>query len=263
MVVLAGLLLALVAGAALFPPNPVAGDLEHVRSDRPGTRVLLIGNSLVSDLPDMLRGLGEGDRGAPPVFAVRFARRGWTLQDALDDERLTELLEDERWDRVVLQEHTQRVTQQADRETRTLPAVTRLERMARQAGAATVLFANPGYEDGDPRVEGDRRGAMHARATQGATQLARRLGAGVAPVGLAWEHALRDAPDADLWKRDGRRPSRVGSYLSACVLYAILTSRDPARSSFTAGLHGTELQRLRNAAREAVRKLYPTLLPTR
>ena len=62
------------------------------------------------------------------------------------------------------------------------------------------------------------------------------LSADLAPVGLAWSAALRDQSDIDLWKRDGRHPTKAGSYLAACVFYRELTGRDPLGSDYTAGL---------------------------
>jgi hypothetical protein len=64
-------------------------------------------------------------------------------------------------------------------------------------------------------------------------------------------------PGIDLWADDGRRPSKTGSYLTACVLYALLADRDPAGNSFTAGLDRAEALRLQGLAWRAVRQTYP------
>ena len=257
--VLAGLLLGLLGAAALFQADPVSGDLELVRSDRTGLRVLFVGNSLTADnsMTRMVRRLGEGDPGAPPIFAVQYARRGSTLEDAVDDNRLTELLDGERWNHVVLQEHSQISSRPRDREARMFPAAIALDRMARQSGGRTVLFMSWGYEDGDrDAVPGDTHQAMQVRVSQGYLELASRLPAVLAPVGLAWEEALRRQPGLDLWNDDGRRPSRTGSYLTACVFYALLTNRDPTGSRFTAGLDLAQARRLQRIARESVRQIY-------
>ena len=259
--VAAGLLLGLFLSAALFRPDPLSGDLELVRSDRPGLRILFIGNTLTSDnsMARMVRRLGEGDLGAPlPIFAVQYARRGSTLEDALDDNRLTEVLEDERWNHVVLQEHSQIASRPGEREGRMFPAAITLDRLARQSGGRTVLFMTWGYEAGDgDAVSGDTHQAMQVRVSQGYYELASRLTALLAPVGLAWEEALRQRPGLDLWSDDGRRPSRTGSYLTACVFYTLLTRRDPTRSRFTAGLDLAQARRLQEIARESVRQIYP------
>ena len=249
-----GLFVGMVGIGLLVRPDPVAGDLQLVRSDRAGLRVLFVGNTLTSDnsMPTMVRRLAEGDQGAPPIFTVRYARRRSTLEDALHDVRLSELLRDERWNHVVLQEHSLISSRPADRHAQTLPAALALDLRARQSGAHTVLFSTWGYEDGDPRVESDTRQAMEARVSRGSLQLASALSVTIAPVGRAWEEALRRQPELDLWGSDGRRPNRWGSYLTACVFYALLTHRDPADSRFTAGLDLAQARWLQGIAREAV-----------
>ena len=263
-VVAVGLLLGLVGVALLFRPDAVNGDLELVRSERPGLRVLFIGNTLSSDnsMPRMVGRLAEGDRRAPPIFAVQYARRGSTLEDALDDGELTALLQGERWNQVVLQEHSQIASRPDDREAHTVPAAIALDEIARAGGAHTVLFSTWGYEDGDREaVHDDTYRAMQARLNQGYVELTSRLSALLAPVGLAWEAARRREPDLDLWADDGRRPSRTGSYLTACVFYALMTHRNPTESRFTAGLDVAQAQSLRRIAEESVRQTQPQALP--
>ena len=74
----------------------------------------------------------------------------------------------------------------------------------------------------------------------------------VAPVGRAWAEALRREPGLELWDGDGMHPSRLGSYLTACVFYAILTGRDPAASGFTAGIAPSEARSLQQVAADVV-----------
>jgi hypothetical protein len=52
------------------------------------------------------------------------------------------------------------------------------------------------------------------------------VGASVAPVGRAWERALR-APGVVLHSSDGSHPNDSGTYLAACVFYATLTQASP------------------------------------
>lgn len=253
-IVVAGLLFAIVLRFAVFAPDPVAGDLALVRSDRPGMRVLLVGTTLVSDnaMPEMVRKLGEGAPGVQPIFTVRYARRGSHLHDALEAEAPRALLEDERWDRVVLQEHSQVMARGDDLE-KSARAAAEFAHLARNAGAEPLLFSTPGYRDGDRGdVDTDTRAAMQARIRQAYVQLAARLSATVAPVGDAWEAALETQRGLDLWKSDGIRPNRTGSYLTACVLYAILTGENPRASSYTGGLYPPEARWLQAMAARAV-----------
>jgi hypothetical protein len=89
---------------------------------------------------------------------------------------------------------------------------------------------------------------MQTRLAEGYRDLAAELGAEVASVGLAWAEALRRKPGLELWKRDGAHPSRSGSYLAVCVFYAVLSGRDPTKSTFTAGLDPAETRFLQDVA---------------
>jgi hypothetical protein len=54
-------------------------------------------------------------------------------------------------------------------------------------------------------------------------ELASEIGATVVPVGLAWQRARELRPDIDLYAEDGSHPSPLGTYLTACVFYRVLT----------------------------------------
>jgi hypothetical protein len=49
----------------------------------------------------------------------------------------------------------------------------------------------------------------------------------LAPVGEAWQMALTLRPDLPLYDPDGSHPSPSGTYLTACVMYALLFERSP------------------------------------
>ena len=59
------------------------------------------------------------------------------------------------------------------------------------------------------------------------TDLAETIGATILPVGPAWARALEQQPDIRLYHPDGTHPSNLGSYLTACVMFAVLTGKSP------------------------------------
>jgi hypothetical protein len=235
--------------------STVSGSLADVRSDRPGLRVLFIGNSLtyVNDMPAMVERLAQEDRGARRVFAVRYAPAGWRLEWAARDEGLMKLIADERWDAVVLQEQSAIPSLPGYREAHMYPAARALAGAASRSGAETVLFMTWGYREGDRyEYSRDDYGAMQARVADAYTRLGGELHSLVAPVGLAWQTALSERPRTALWEIDGRHPSVIGSYLAACVMYRDIAARDPRGSRFTAGLAPGVARWLRRVAVEAV-----------
>ena len=238
--------------------NPLAptlgGDIGLAGSDRPGLRVLFVGNSFTSQnsMPALVRRLAADDEGAVPIYAVQYVAGGWTLREAARDRKLGRLLA-LRWDFVVLQEQSQIPSLPGERLRDFFPAVASLHARIRAGGARTVLFMTWGYEDGDSaNFDHDSYAAMQSRLADGYQGAGGQLPAHVAPVGLAWAEALRRDPGLDLWADDGKHPSRIGSYLAACVLYRTLTGRDPRGNGFTAGLDEAQARVLRDVAAAVV-----------
>jgi hypothetical protein len=253
--VAAGLLVGLWGLGAAFWPDPISGELDLVRSERHGIRVLFVGNSLTSEngMIDMLRDLAQNDPQSVPIFPVQYARRGSTLRDAEDDSRLLNLIADERWNNVVLQEHSQVASRPGYREGRMFPEAAALDMLTELSRSQTLLFMTGAYEDGDQdNVPGDSYEAMQERIEYAYTQLGARIRNPVVPVGIAWKAALERDAELDLWEDDGRRPSEAGSYLTACVFYAFLERREPVASSFTAGLERAEARLLARVAWRSV-----------
>ena len=236
---------------SLFAPN-LRGDIALARSDRPGLRVLFVGNSFTfrNSLPALVHELAAGDPGATPIFAVEYAAGGWSLHQANKDKGLDKLLREVHWDVVVLQEKSWLLSLPEERWRRaTYPAARDLHDKITAAGARTVLFMTWGYVRGDRRDEPhDTYAAMQARLADGYSKLGSELGAQVAPAGLAWAEALRREPRLDLWAGDGQHPARLGSYLAACVFYAMLSGREPAQSRFTAGIQPAQARLLQQVA---------------
>jgi hypothetical protein len=241
-------------GLARNPFAPVtSGELALARSDRPGLRVLFVGNSFTAEnsLPELVYRLSASDKGARRVFAVGYTAGGSTLRRASHEGSLTRLLRKVRWDVVVLQEQSRIPSLSVSvRYREMVPAALTLETKIRDAGAEPLLFMTWGYKSGDG--SGDTYSAMQARIAAGYEDLAEQLHARVAPVGIAWEHALQREPGLQLWAGDGRHPSLAGSYLAACVFYGELTGRPPTRIVYLAGLPSREARFLQNVAADVV-----------
>jgi hypothetical protein len=234
-------------------PNPLApvarGDIAEARSSRPGLRVLFVGNSFTfwHSMPELVHRLAAANSRGTPVFTVEYTAPGWSLRQASHDGGLTKLLHKIRWDVVVLQEQSWLASLSLqEREQQMYPYAWSLDADISTVKARTMLFMTWGYKHGYGRE--NTYGVMQAALAEGYDDLGRRLHAPVAPVGLAWAEALRTRSDLSLWEGDGRHPSKLGSYLAACVFYAMLTHRDPHESGFTAGLSSSEARYLQKAA---------------
>ena len=95
----------------------------------------------------------------------------------------------------------------------------------RRAGARTVLpqhWARNNQGEDQPALD-------HAFDS-----VARDVGALLAPVGLAWQHAQKAHPAIELYASDGSHPAPPGSYLLACVLlYTLVPDAAPAELPVT------------------------------
>ena len=245
------------AGLMRSPFAPaLTGDLALAQTDRAGLRVLFVGNSFTfyNSMPALVRRLAAADEGAPPIFVDDYTTGGWTLEDASRDHGLAAVLENGRWDFVVLQEQSQLLSFPAEqRRKETYPFARALQDQIASAGSQTVLFMTWGYKEGDPNnYPGDSFTAMQQRLAEGYWDLGAALAAAVAPVGLAWKEAHQREPGLDLWDSDGKHPNLAGSYLAACVFYAKLSGRNPARSEFTGGLKPAEARLLQRVASNVV-----------
>lgn len=251
--------LAIVAAALIYfgvirnPFGPtISGDLADARSNKPGLRVLFVGNSFtyMNGLPSMVRALLNSDRDRTPVYVVEYTRPGGRLKQAATDHRLSDLLGEVEWDYVVLQEQSEIPSfPDAEREQLMDGYAHNLAAQIRADGATTVLFNTWGYRNGDSRnVSNDTYAAMQDRLDHGYRTVAAETGAQVAPVGDAWREALERRSNLTLWANDGKHPSKLGTYLAACVFYRVLTHYSPNRVTYRDAVAASDAALIRNIA---------------
>jgi hypothetical protein len=206
-------------------------------------RVLFIGNSFTArnDVPGMIARLADevGQAVKPQLISVGGAslRTHWNKGDA------PKSIKSGRFDYVVLQEQSTLPIKNA---ARMHENVRLFDEVIKGAGARTVLY-----------MTWARR---HAPETQKAitdayASIGRELGALVAPVGVAWEQFLRKHDAPILHDKDRSHPTAAGSYLAACVIYAVLFGKSPVgRKSIAEGLSVADAKLLQSASWDAVKK---------
>ena len=104
---------------------------------------------------------------------------------------------------------------------------------------ATVLLSTWARPANDPYYKDPTSGGspaeMQARLNTAYASLAMNLTAKLAPAGLAFEYARRDAPSIKLL--DGtQHPSPAGTYLAAAVLFRVLFDSSDISSTYYGGL---------------------------
>jgi hypothetical protein len=84
-------------------------------------------------------------------------------------------------------------------------------------------------------------------------EIATEVGADVAPVPIAWQRAMAERPDVELYHYDGRHANDRGGYLAACVVYATAFGKSPVGlPSEPLGVTGDDAAFLQRIAWEAV-----------
>lgn len=199
---------------------------QEIRPASRSTRVLFVGNSYTyfNNLPEIFSKLAEAG-GQGRVETMMVAPGGWRLKDHWEKGEALKALHESRWDYVVLQEQS------------TLGVNYYLEGRVRIAGDA--IF-KPYAEKWSAEIV--KAGAIPvfyltwARKATPQDQLAlnyaymgaaKKSGAQVAPVGIAWVLVRQKEPSLELYDTDGSHPSPAGSYLAGCTIYATIFHRSP------------------------------------
>lgn len=194
--------LATVAGPA------VAGDGQGAGT----ARVLFVGNSytFANDMPALLSAMSRASPGAVRIDTGAVVQPGATLEDHWLAGNVLKAIREGKWDAVVLQEQS---TRPMDDPQRMLHFGRLLGKEIHAAGARTLLFLT-----WPRKSRPESMGALEA----GYRALARDLGAAIVPAGPAWLAAMRRSPSIALYEEDGSHPTRLGTYLTACVFHLAL-----------------------------------------
>ena len=206
--------------------------------DLPELKVLFIGNSFTfynDGIDQTLRGL------APRTKVDRATEGGYTLGKHLADRGTIDKLQQGDWTHVVLQEQSQYPVYESGA---FIDSAQRLSAEVRKTGATPLLlmtWARP-----------DSPGVTTKALNSAFSNAGKRLKLDVIPAGVAFGASLAEQPGIVLNKPDGH-PTREGTYLAACVVYATLFGESPVGNSYTGGLDAEVAFKLQEKAGQAVR----------
>jgi hypothetical protein len=243
--ILLPILLLFLIGCAETQPDLAPGEV---------VRVLFIGNSYTfyNNLPGLFSELMQ--EGGHEVIVDSSAVGGWTLADhAASDQTFGKIIS-QTWDFVILQEQSVIPAVPDRRELEMYPAVRSLDEKIQQVGAKTILFMTWGHRDGLAAEGYADFEAVQEQLYTGYTEIGTELGAIVAPVGVAWQSVSRADTEIELWDRDGSHPSLEGSYLTACVLFTVVSGESPQGLGYVAGLPEGTAHFLQDIAADSVQE---------
>jgi hypothetical protein len=216
------------------------------------TRVLFIGNSytFVNDLPSTFAKLAKS--GGHKVEVGMSAQGGWTLSDHVGSTETLNLLNSAKWNFVVLQEQSQIPAIAPVRNQEMYPAARELIQKIEAVGATPIFFVTWAHRDGMPENDMTNYESMQSQIDNGYKGIAQELNVPIAPVGPAWLTAVKEHPDLNLWQGDGSHPAEQGTYLAACVFYAVIFHESPIGLTDRTGLSRENAKIIQTIASEAV-----------
>ncbi|MDG2164292.1 MAG: SGNH/GDSL hydrolase family protein [Flavobacteriales bacterium] len=223
-------------------------------------QALFIGNSYtyMNGLPELINQIAIS-KGNSLIYESH-TPGGSTLMQHASNSNVQSLLNATAWNYVILQEQSQNPSFPPSQvASQVYPYAESLCEHIREANPCTepVFFMTWGRENGDSQncaayppictYEG-----MQDRLTESYTEMAQNNESLLAPIGIAWKNIREHQPEINLYSSDGSHPSIQGSYLAACVFYAVLFD-DSATNNYTpANLNINEAQLIQTFANNAV-----------
>lgn len=217
--------------------------------------VLFVGNSFIfyNDLPKILESLAKAL--GQNLCTDSVVEGGSNLSYLLDDKRAIAQSFKEKlkknWDMIIFQEQSFIPAIKNMREQSMYPALRKLVTMIDKA--KPMLFMTWAYKDGvkDDAGSFGTFEEMQSAISEGYEQIAKELSIEVVPVGQAFLKAKQQG--IELWDQDKKHPSLAGSYLSACVFYAVIFNKSP-ESDYFAGLPKDSATFLQKTAKDLILK---------
>ena len=199
--------------------------------------VLFIGNSFTArnNLPALVAALAEAS--GNQLDHQLISQGGASLRMHWNKGAAQTAMQGNRFDYVVLQEQSTLPVKNAKRMHEN---VRLFDGAIKEAGAKTALY-----------MTWARKHAPQSQQalTDGYQAIGKELGATVVPVGVAWEQFLAKHDSPVLHDKDASHPTPAGSYLAACVFFAVLLGRSPVGvGDGIKGLSGAEAKLLQQAA---------------
>jgi|FLOH01.1.fsa_nt_gi hypothetical protein len=171
------------------------------------------------------------------------------------------LIDSLNWDYVILQEHSLFAVINYYRDTYMYPGAKALDSLIKENYncTKTIMQLIWGKKQGGQycinthcSIEYNDFAHMQDSLTTEYLRLVDTLSCILAPTGVAWKQSITNGDPVELFDFDESHPSLAGSYLAACVYYAIMFQKSPEGISYFGGLSQTEALYLQQIADQVV-----------
>jgi len=186
------------------------------RSTPTSLKVLFIGNSFTArnDVPALIAGLAAAH--GKQLQHQLISAGGASLRMHWNKGEAQQLIQQDKFDYVVLQEQSTLPNKNAKRMHENIRL---FDEVIKSSGAKTALYLTWARQNA-PETQ--------AAITDAYTTIGEELGATIVPVGIAWQNFLNEHQQPVLHDKDQSHPTFAGSYLAACVFFAVLFGENPA-----------------------------------
>lgn len=239
--------------------------LSSCQSRQP-KEVLFIGNSLTyyHDMPAMLQEMLREKHSAINIHQI--TEPGVSLYNHLNSENTIKKLNSQSWDFVVLQEGTVRTLIPEVMQYQLRPTVIKLDSIIRVKGGRTILYQSwpileypkkycyPSIMISNTLKEKDYCSLELLSSDQefeiiqnSFNELNNSINGNIAYVGTCFELCKKKFPELMLFEsKEDTHPSKLGSYLIACVFFRVLTGERANAINYGAGLELADIEKIKN-----------------
>jgi hypothetical protein len=237
--------------------------LSSCQSRQP-KEVLFIGNSLTyyHDMPAMLQEMLREKHSTINIH--QSTEPGVSLYDHLTSENTIKKLNSQSWDFVVLQEGTVRTLIPEVMQYQLRPTVIKLDSIIRTRGGRTMLYESypiskypekycyPSIVISNTLEEKDYCSVELLDSDQefkiiqnSFNDLNNSIDGNIALVGTCFELCKKKFPELTLFEsKEDTHPSKLGSYLIACVFFKALTGETVSGMNYSAGLEFADIKKI-------------------
>lgn len=209
-------------------------------------KILFIGNSAteVNNMPRMVERLAKSAGYTCTVDSIAWggAELATYADPATEAGKAAYAKLDAGYDVVFLQDHTNCIIQSKRKACK--DACKTLDKVIREKGGKTYLYVRPPVKYDNFGCDTKKQATEYTKLFD---EIGQELGAPRAHTSKAFVYAIENNPDINLYSSDNAHPSEKGSYLVACVNFAVLYNRTPV-GLYSAGLNEDEAASLQKAA---------------
>ena len=227
----------LMAFLLLIPASLLAEIKPEVTSlgiDKP-KQVLFIGNSYLYYNDSLHNNAVRLARAADKENSKSYKYKSATISGGyLSDHSMESYLKpgafgyDKPFDVVILQGYSN-IQTTPEKHEKFVKVVKEFDKLIKASGAKTALYMTPAYGEKHKKYNPD----MLEMNRKGYLDAGNQVDALVIPVGLAFDAAYKKKPGIKLHKDyDGSHPTKLGTYLASCVVYASLYEKSPVGNTY-------------------------------